>query len=64
MMNGLGGILIGVFVIGMIVMGVIWGTIELSTSNKIKVKNKLEPISIEVLTIDGISDTTYVYKLP
>ena len=63
-MNGLGTVLITIFLFGMLVTGMIWGGIELLSSDELRVEHKLEPISVEIYTKDGASDTTYVYQLP
>ena len=51
------GVIIGLFLWGL------WGSIDyFFIDDSIRVETPLVPI-IEVITIDGVSDTTYVYNI-
>jgi len=71
MFNGLGRFIALVFVAGMLVVGAVFGIVELLSDNEIRLKEPLE-MKIEINTKDvmengkitTVSDTTYIYELP
>lgn len=44
-------------------VGVCYLLIYLFSSDELETKEKLEPIRVEIFTVDDVSDTTYVYKI-
>ncbi|MEY4332240.1 MAG: hypothetical protein RLZZ196_978 [Bacteroidota bacterium] len=65
-MNGIGDAIVGAMVVLCIVVAIVVGSIVYGVGyymeeDELRVKQPLKP-QIEIHTIDGKSDTTYIYK--
>ena len=52
------------FLVGAVLIGIIWGGISIFSSNELETKELIQPIRIEIHKEGTKVDTTYIYQLP
>ena len=51
-------------IVGAVIVGIVWGIVEIFSTDEIRSNERLEPIRIELEVTRGILvDTVYIYKI-
>lgn len=58
------GAFVGCAVVGAVIVGAAWGTVELITDDEVRVREPMKPSRIELVVEDNVVDTVFVYEIP